>query len=159
MFVGNQTWEGSAVAPIKPGDKMTGRYFQQTEQPGKAVAVHKPEAKTAASEAQAERDQALAALEQAVAKDPSNDELWVLLALHHIDFGAVDSLKGCKSWSTWRALLRWALPRSCNRIYHADCLSCRVNMVQVFKRHYGTSIKEALRLKCAWCACWLLWCL
>lgn len=94
MLVGNQASEGGATVSIKPGDRMTGRYFQQPDQPAKAAAVQKAEAKTAPSEAQAEQEQALASLEQAVAKDPSNDELWVLLALQHIDFGAVESLKG-----------------------------------------------------------------
>ena len=73
---------------------MTGRYYQDSSQDSKVPTHSRAEAKSVTADADKERDQLLASLEQQVAKEPSNEELWVLFALQHVDFGAVNSLKG-----------------------------------------------------------------
>lgn len=85
--------DSSALASAtRPGDKMTGRYYQCPNQDTKASVHSKAEAR--ASDADKEREQLLASFEQKVAAEPHNEELWMLFALQHIDFGAVNSLKG-----------------------------------------------------------------
>ena len=91
--VGIDAADSSALAlATRPGDKMTGRYYQGTHQEAKAPLQSKADPRV--SDADKEREQLLAGLEQRVAAEPHSEELWVLFALQHIDFGAVGSLKG-----------------------------------------------------------------
>lgn len=91
--VGIDAADSSALSfATRPGDKMTGRYYQGTHQEAKAPLQSKSDHRV--SDADKEREQLLADLEQKVAAEPHNEELWVLFALQHIDFGAVGSLKG-----------------------------------------------------------------
>lgn len=90
----------SSTAQTKPGDKLTGRYYQASgpaalqaaATAAAATASNAAEAKNAHSEA--ERLGRLAELERRVASDLANEELWLLFALQHIDFGAVESTQG-----------------------------------------------------------------
>lgn len=73
---------------------MTGRYWQVADHdaPTPAAAAEAKSGEPAASEAH--RSSVLAEYEQRVAADRGNEELWLLFALQHIDFGAVESMKG-----------------------------------------------------------------
>lgn len=71
---------------------MTGRYYQNPSLNGKGSVQGKAGAKFPTADA--EHEQLLAALKQKVAEQPDNEELWVLNALQHVDFGAMQSLKG-----------------------------------------------------------------
>ena len=86
--------DSALTGPGKPGDRMTGRYYQDPSLSSKASAQSKAEAKAPSADAEQEREQLLAAFEKKVADQPDNEELWVLYALQHVDFGAVQSLKG-----------------------------------------------------------------
>ena len=80
-----------------PGEKMTGRYYQVATQDPAAAAAAATAAAAAAAEAKAaepaDKD-VLAELEQHVAAAPKDEERWLLFALQHIDFGAMESLQG-----------------------------------------------------------------
>lgn len=93
----------SSTAQIKPGDKLTGRYYQASGPAAvqaAATAAATAAAATASNAAEAknaneaERLGRLAELERKVAANPANEELWLLFALQHIDFGAVESMQG-----------------------------------------------------------------
>ncbi len=86
---------------------MTGRYYQVAnhEAPtSAAAALAAVSAAAAAATAEprvaepaardTQRSALLAEFEQRVAADPGNEELWLLFALQHIDFGAVESMQG-----------------------------------------------------------------
>ena len=73
---------------------MTGRYYQDPSLNGKGSVQGKAGAKLPTADAEPEHEQLLAALKQKVAEQPDNEELWVLYALQHVNFGAVQSLKG-----------------------------------------------------------------
>ena len=89
-----------STAQIKPGDKLTGRYYQASgpaalqaaATAAAAISSNAAEAKSAQDEA--ERLGRLAELERKVAANPADEELWLLFALQHIDFGAVESMQG-----------------------------------------------------------------
>lgn len=90
----------NGTAQIKPGDKLTGRYYQASG-PGVMQAAAAAAAATVSNNAAeaknaqvAERAGQLAQLERRVAANPGNEELWLLFALQHIDFGAVESMQG-----------------------------------------------------------------
>ena len=101
----------SSTAQIKPGDKLTGRYYQASGpgalQAAAAAATVSNNAAEAPSAHKAERVGRLADLERNVAANPRIEELWLLFALQHIDFGAVESMQGepCSS-SCFRASRR-----------------------------------------------------
>ena len=113
-----------AAAVSKPGDKMTGRYYQVATQdnadsPAAAAAM---EAAAAAEEAAAAAEEAAAAaagnaapelkdvegpepgnnqrkavlkeLEEQTVADPGNQDVWLQYALEQIDYAAVDSMHG-----------------------------------------------------------------
>ena len=89
----------SSTAQIKPGDKLTGRYYQASGQAAvqaaaAAAAATASNAAEASNAHEAERSGRLADLERRVAANPGNEELWLLFALQHIDFGAVESMQG-----------------------------------------------------------------
>lgn len=93
----------SSTAQIKAGDKLTGRYYQASG-PAAVQAAALAAAATAsnAAEAKSAHDEAkrlgrLAELERRVAANPANEEPWLLFALQHIDFGAVESMQGMPS--------------------------------------------------------------
>ena len=85
----------NGTSQTKPGDRLTGRYYQASGpaavQAAAAAASNAAEAKNAHVTERAGR---LAELEQKVAADPGNEELWLLFALQHIDLGAVESMQG-----------------------------------------------------------------
>ena len=88
-----------STAQIKPGDKLTGRYYQASgpaavQAAATAAAVATSNAAEAKNAQEAERLERLAELERKVAANPANEELWLLFALQHIDFGAVESMQG-----------------------------------------------------------------
>lgn len=104
----------NSSAQIKPGDKLTGRYYQASG-PGALQAAAAAAAATMSNSAaeaknahEAERTARLADLERRVAANPGNEELWLLFALQHIDFGAVESMQGepCPSTPRFRASSR-----------------------------------------------------
>ena len=84
----------SSTAGVKPADRMTGRYWQVVDHdaPTPAAAAEAKPGELATNEVH--RSSVLAEYEQRVAADPGNEELWLLFALQHIDFGAVESMKG-----------------------------------------------------------------
>ena len=81
---------------------MAGRYFQlasheASDSPTAAAAAATAVAASAAAEVAASDEQQsalLAEYEQKVAAEPENEEAWLLFALQHIDFGAVNSMQG-----------------------------------------------------------------
>ena len=91
----------SHAALSKAGDKLTGRYYQasgldatQASASAAAAATTASNAADARAAVEAERAARLAELERKVAADPGNEELWLLFALQHIDFGAIESMQG-----------------------------------------------------------------
>lgn len=93
----------SSAAQTKPGDRLTGRYYQASgpaavQAAAAAAAAAASNAASNAAEAKnahmAVRAGRLAELESKVAADPGNEELWLLFALQHIDLGAVESMQG-----------------------------------------------------------------
>lgn len=98
----------SGVALLKPGDKMAGRYYQVADQGASAAAAvvasapaPAPAAGPASEAYHAEEDiggnhrtAVLNQYEKQVQAEPDNQELWVLYALEHINFGAVESMQG-----------------------------------------------------------------
>lgn len=89
----------SSAAQTKPGDRLTGRYYQASGPAAvQAAAAAASNAASNAAEAKnahmAVRAGQLAELESKVAADPGNEELWLLFALQHIDLGAVESMQG-----------------------------------------------------------------
>lgn len=93
----------TGTVQLKPGDRLTGRYYQASgtaagQAAAAAAAAAASNAASNAAEAKnaqaAERAGRLADLEQMVAADPGNEELWLLFALQHIDLGAVESMQG-----------------------------------------------------------------
>jgi len=108
-----------AAAVSKPGDKMTGRYYQVATQDNPdspaAAAAAVAEAASAAVEAAAaaggdaapgvkdvegpdagsdQRKAVLKELEDQTLADPGNQDVWLQYALEQIDYGAVDSMQG-----------------------------------------------------------------
>lgn len=83
-------------------DKLTGRYYQAsglewqdaTQAAAAAAAATAASAADAKAAVEAERTARLAEREGIVAADPGNEQLWLLFALQHIDFGAVESMQG-----------------------------------------------------------------
>lgn len=88
----------NSTAQIKPGDKVTGRYYQASGPSALQAAAAAAAVSNSAAEAknahEAERLGRLSDLERRVAANPGNEELWLLFALQHIDFGAVESMQG-----------------------------------------------------------------
>ncbi len=107
-----------AAAVSKPGDKMTGRYYQVATQDNlhPTAAAAAAEAASPAVEAAAaaaagdvapdakdvegpeagndQRNAVLKELEQQTLADPGNQDVWLQYALAQIDYGAVDSMQG-----------------------------------------------------------------
>ena len=76
-------------------DKLTGRYYQPSgHDASQAAAAAAANAAGAKAAIDAERTARLAELQRRVAADPGREELWLLFALQHIDFGAVESMQG-----------------------------------------------------------------
>ena len=112
-----------AAAVSKPGDKMTGRYYQVATQdnpdsPAAAAAMEAAAAAAASSAAAAgnaapelkvvegpepgnnQRKAVLKELEEQTVADPGNQDVWLQYALEQIDYAAVDSMHGmlCCQW-------------------------------------------------------------
>ena len=93
----------SGTAQVKPGDKLTGRYYQASGPAAvQAAAIAAAATASNAAESKSAHDEVerlgrLAELERTVAANPANEELWLLFALQHIDFGAVESMQGMPS--------------------------------------------------------------
>lgn len=104
-----------AAAVSKPGDKMTGRYYQlathnnadspaataATEAAAAAAGDAAPEVKDAEGP-EADNDQrraVLKELEQQTVANPGNQDVWLQYALEQIDYGAVDSMQGRRAVS------------------------------------------------------------
>lgn len=95
----------TGVALPKPGDKMAGRYYQVADHGASAAAAVVASASAPAAALAIEgnhvedaisnqRAAVLNQYEKQVQAEPDNQELWVLYALEHIDFGAVESMQG-----------------------------------------------------------------
>jgi hypothetical protein len=105
-----------AAAVSKPGDKMTGRYYQvATQDNPDTPAASAVEAARAAVEAAAaaagdaapevkdaegsgagndQRTAVLKELEEQTLANPGNQDVWLQYALKQINYGAVDSMQG-----------------------------------------------------------------
>ncbi|KAL0033603.1 hypothetical protein WJX79_007018 [Trebouxia sp. C0005] len=109
-----------AAAVSKPGDKMTGRYYQlathnnadspaataATEAAAAAAGDAAPEVKDAEGP-EADNDQrraVLKELEQQTVANPGNQDVWLQYALEQIDYGAVDSMQGQKLMACLRCV-------------------------------------------------------